>query len=281
MAIVRERPRQTVKEHWSDPASTREYAITDAPTRDIALAAVQSVIPAFDVVSGRSRFYESTDLKEFGGGCWDATVHYGKNPNTIEMNFDIGAGTVKAVVSKATTGYYDCQPSAPQGLNELGVDFPDFKRGVGWNGTSFDGVDVETPRMEFSVNKKLRASTLNANYLTQLFAMAQTVNDADWSIAWKGQVLTFLRGTLRFRGARIRQDSDDNLDVTYNFVYSRGTWESDNIRIGDSDVIEKLGHEYLWVYFEEGTEAGRKVKLPIAAYIEKVYEYSNFDFLLL
>lgn len=277
MARVFERPKQTAKFHYSDPASTREYAVTQAATRDEAASAVGATAPLIDTVDGVDRFFSTMEIKEAGGGCWDAIVNYARNPESVEMNIDVGAGSTKALQSLETIAGYSCLDPALI----FGTDYPDFGQGIGYNGTHFDGVDVELPKMEISINKKLKFSTLDPNYLKTLFDMAQTVNDDDFTFVWKGQNFSFAAGTLRFRGARIKQDADDNLDICYSFAYSKNLTAADNRTFGGSEPIEKLGHEYLWIYYEETTTASQIIKTPIAVYVEKVYEPSDFTALLL
>lgn len=213
-------------------------------------------------------------MKEAGGGCWDVTVHYAKNPNSTEWNFDIGSGNVKATNSYETIASYDCVDNSS--LNHRGVDYPDFKKGIGYNGTHFDGVDIEVAKMEISINKKRKFSTLDPTYLQLLMENAQTVNDDHFTLTWKGQDFIFVRGSLRYKGSRVKQDADDNLDITYNLLYQRGTYVEDGITVGASDPIEKEGHQYLWIYQDEAVQGNFKVKVPIAVYIERVYKYSDF-----
>ena len=276
MPQVNEKPKQFVKVHHSDPASTREYAISLASTRDIALAAIQAVAPAIDTIGGVSRFLESIEVKEFGGGCWDATAKYVKNPNRVEMNFDIGTGSIKAMQSIATVRTYP---------EEVTLDFPyeppNFDKGISYNGTHFDGADREISKLEFSLNKKLQMSILPATYLVDVFDLAQKTNAEEFSFTWKGQELWFPAGTLRFRGAQIKIDSDEALDLTYKFLYEKNVTVEDDITVGGIGPIEKGGHELLWVYYDDATSNGRKIKRAVAIYIEQMYYSGDFNILIL
>lgn len=281
--MIFEKPRQTAVISFSNVSSVREYAVTECADRDTAELLVRTRAPLLDTVNGVARFMESIELKEFGGGCWDATVKYAKNPNRVEMNFDIGSGSTKALQSKETMAvYFEGGMVTGEEISEgIGVDIPIFDGGIGWNGTTFDGVDVQIPKMEFTINIKLQMSILPASYLITLFAMAQTVNDDQWEFAWQGQSLIFPKGSLRYLGSRIKIDSDNNLDVTYSFIYSKGITESDAITIGGVGPIEKEGHDYLWVLREKATAGSYVVKSPVGVYIERVYDPSNFNNLLL
>ena len=283
MARIRERPKQEVTLAFNAPGSKREYAISEATTRDEALILVNNTAPTIDTVAGVSRFIEKIELKEFGGGCWDAIVTYVRMPNSTEFTFNIGAGSIKATTSLETIAAYSCI------VDENNLDPPEppgFNKGIGFNGSGFDGVDVEQGRTDFEISKKFQFSTLTAGYVQNLMDMAQTVNDDDFSLYWyirratileSFQEMTFPRGSLRFRGSRIKQDSDDHLDISFSFAYSRNTTAEDELTIGGSGAIEVEGHQYLWVYFKERLTDSALIKKPIAVYVERVYKYADFN----
>lgn len=280
MSKIVERPRQTAKIHYSDMGSTREYGLIDFATQDDAAAAIFAYSPAIDTVAGIPRFRESIDIKEHGGGCWDAVAHYSKNPNSMEISFDMGSGnTIKAKISKETTASYDCVNGQP---GSIGLYYPDFKRGIAFNGKDFDGFDVEQAKFEITISKKLKYSTLDPDYLKTVYGMLQTCNDDDFSFVWKGQNFDFSVGTLRLRGIRMKQDSDDNMDLQYVFLYAKNTVEEDNFTVGDSEPIVKYGHEILWIFYQNSIATASSVgaswtsKKPVAAYVERVYDYSDF-----
>lgn len=272
---VRERAKRTVKSHYSDGASTREYSITGAPTEDVALTAIQGVVPGFNAVGGVDNavhMLQSIDLKEEAVGFWVAVVHYGKNQNTAEITFDFSAKTFKATTSLETIASYNCDDQ---------LRIPRYNKGIGWDGKKFEGVDIEVPSFDMTYNRKYVNDTLPAEYLPFLFRVSQTVNDNDFTITWRGQTLIFLKGTLRFRGFRAKQDSAGGVDISYSFNYMRATWEDDGLTIGDSAIIEKEGQQYMWTQFKEKTVDGRMTQVPQFVFIEKVYPYSDFNDLML
>jgi hypothetical protein len=61
--------------------------------------------------------------------------------------------------------------------------------------------------------------------------------------------------------------------VTLHFS---GSQNRTNFTVGDITIASKLGWEYLWIRYEDRVDANAKkiVKVPIAAYVEKVY-YEN------
>jgi hypothetical protein len=47
--------------------------------------------------------------------------------------------------------------------------------------------------------------------------------------------------------------------------------------IGDITGIEKKGHEYLWVRYEDAVSSNELVKKPKFVYVNKVYRDGNFS----
>ncbi len=334
----REESRQEVGLKFNDPASRREWLFTGSNDRNAIIAAAAAVIPAIDVVAGVPLFYDHHDIKEESTGAWRVKVEWRKNPTYWELSIDTTGGTGKILQSFATVRGYDCDGTMrtfnqdPRHWIDTGL-IPDFQRAIGVNGNNIEGVDVVIPKFDFSINYKLRMSTLSSLYLMTLYDLTGKVNDKDYVLAWKGQMLTFRAGDLRFLGAPAKMSSDDNLDITYRFsaskrieVYEADSiwlatsdydagdlvehldedsvprvyrclvgqtafdeneppnadfWEPANLTIGDSLPIEKRGWEYLWVRYEEGLdrETNQMVRRPIAAYVEQVCRYGNFNLL--
>ena len=60
--------------------------------------------------------------------------------------------------------------------------------------------------------------------------------------------------------------------------WTRASPNRTNIVIGEITVASKKGWEYLWVRYADAEDAAAKaiVKVPVAAYVEKVYEEGDF-----
>jgi hypothetical protein len=94
-----------------------------------------------------------------------------------------------------------------------------------------------------------------------------------------GQTLSFTRGNLRLRTVSVKQNSDEELEISYHFHYARPIVAADNYTVGSSVAIEKEGHHYLWTHFYESVSAGVTTMIPWVVCIERVYEYKNFGLL--
>ena len=67
-------------------------------------------------------------------------------------------------------------------------------------------------------------------------------------------------------------------EITFRFAASPNVT---HLTIGDITGVDKKGWEYLWVRYADSVDDTAKalVKKPIAAYVERVYEYGDFSLL--
>lgn len=282
---VIERGRQTGSAHYNRPTATRDYVAFTSYDRTEIILAIANASPQFDdgidLDTGAAIFLyrNKVEVREAqgGGGVWEATVTYESSSDSVEISFDFGVQTGKIYQSLETVSGYSCE--APGGV--IGTDIPDFGGAIGSQGDKVEGVEIEVGTVQFTVTKKWRRALLPAAYVTTLAAMLDRscVNHATYTLFWMGQTLSFDRGSLRFRTANIKQNSNEELEVSYHFHFARPIVEADNYTVAFSDKIEKEGHEYMWTHYEETVSAGRAAMTPIAVYIEKVYEHRDFSIL--
>lgn len=218
---------QEIDVSYNDPATRREWIFTGSRSRDKILLAAALVIPLIDVVAGNPRFFERYGLREVSSGVWSLKSSWRKNPTYWELSIDTSGGTGKILQSFATPRGYDCG-----GIDRInGLDpkdwasndiIPNFKRAIGVNGNNIEGCDITIPKFDFSINYKLKMSTLSVLYLMTLYDLTGKVNHREYTLSWKGQSLTFKAGDLRFMGAPCKLTSDDDLDITFRFSASKG-----------------------------------------------------------
>lgn len=221
----RELPRQEIGVSFNDPTSRKEWLFDGSFNRNAILAVAGANIPVLDICGGVSRFFERYDCKEQGGGAWVITAQYRSKPAYWELSIKMTGSTTKMLQSYRTVRGYDC---TTQTANENPVLWKtygvvrDFNKAIGVNGNNVEGVDVIIPTLDITVNYKFTLSTLSASYLQTLFYLQGTANDSAYTLAWKGQSITFAKGDLRFLGSQMKQTSDDQVDITFNFAASKG-----------------------------------------------------------
>lgn len=287
MAItIIERSRQTGEAHYKRPVVTRDYLAFDSFDRNEIILALANGTPQFDsgidLQTGQAiaLYRNKVEVREAngGGGKWDCVVRYESSSDSVEISFDFGMQTGKVYQSLENVAGYSCD--APGGV--MGTDIPDFEGAIGVTSDGkIEGVDIEVGNVNFTVTKRWKRAILPATYFTTIADITDrsSVNHASYSIFWMGQNLTFTRGNLRIRSVSIKQNSDEELEISYHFHYARPIVAADNYTVRASAAIEKEGHQYMWPYHREEVSAGTSIRIVEAVYIEQVYEYKDFSLL--
>lgn len=205
---------------------------------------------------------DTISIQPVGDELWEGIVRYGTVPQTNESTFafDTGGGTQHITQSLQTVGAY-----APPGATA-----PDFKGAIGVTPDSVEGVDIAVPVYHFSETHYLPAEIVTEAYKGTLFSLTGKVNGG----AFKG----FAAGECLFLGAAGAKRGSGDWEITFRFAASPNVT---NLTVGDINGINKKGWEYLWVRYADSVDDAAKalVKKPVAAYVERVYEYGDFNLL--
>lgn len=209
---------------------------------------------------------------------WEGTVEYGK-AETGRIEPDIGEMLIRSRSGGGTE--HVILPIARRGSYAPPEEDAPKAHGIGDQGEgTLDGVDVETPRYEFTVTKVF-TSPAAAPSETTLYALAGTMNDAEFSVtdSRTDRTITCAAGECLFRGHEAgAARGDGGLEITYNFAVSpnRANFEIPGTGI---TVDAKKGWDYLWCRYEqaEDDDAKRLYKKAIAAYVDQVYRETDFS----
>jgi hypothetical protein len=280
---VIERPKQAGEAHFKRPTSMRDYVASGTFDRNEAILAIANASPQFDqgmdLQTGQTiqLYRNKVDVREMGGGVWEASVRYESSSDSVELSFSFGTQTGKVFVALEHVASYDAITTS----GVTGTDHPDFERAIGVQGDKIEGVEIEVGKVEFAVTKKWKRAILPATYITTIADLTDrsSVNHATFTFLWMGQTLSFTRGNLRLRTVSVKQNSDEELEISYHFHYARPIVAADNYTVGSSVAIEKEGHHYMWTHFYEDVSAGVTTMIPWVVCIERVYEYKNFGLL--
>jgi len=133
---------------------------------------------------------------------------------------------------------------------------------------SVEGVDIAVPVYHFSKTHYLPDAIVTPAYRGTLFNLTGKVNGG----AFNG----FAAGECLFLGASGAKRGSGDWEITFRFAASPNVT---NLTIGDITGVDKKGWEYLWVRYADSVDDTAKalVKKPIAAYVERVYEYGDFS----
>ncbi len=207
-----------------------------------------------------------------GAGFWDITLKYGLWTQTETLTGQIGGGTLHRTFSLETVHWYDVANGADND------DTPLFGQLIGVDGLDVKGVDIPDNNFAFTIRKKFLASSLAADYIDDIRDLVNTTNNDDASYVWRGQTMSFAEGELVFRGAEFADGAADlngspYIEFNFKFEFSKNVT---GLSIGDITGIAKKGWEYLWVLTRLTDVHNTRVKVPVACYIERVYEAGDY-----
>ena len=189
-------------------------------------------------------------------GVWKGRARY--LVPEVEYTFDTGGGTAKVTQSYSTVGAY-----APGGFTP-----PDFGGAIGVTEDSVEGVDIPSPKFDFTETHFLPDATVTTAYKLAIFNLTGRKNDA----TFKG----FTAGEVLFLGATGSNRGTGQWSITFRFSASPNV---SGLTIGSITGISKLGWQYLWVKYatESDDTAFAMVKKPVAAYVEEVFLDGDFS----
>jgi len=200
---------------------------------------------------------------------WEVTVPYrprqpGQDdpPQTGDsrFEFDTTGGTQHITQSLETITSVGGNPGI--------IPTPDFGGAIGVSADSVDGTDIIIADPKFNETHYLAVAGMTQSYRNLLIAMTGTVNNAPFRGYEAGEVL--------FLGARGGPRGDDDWEVGFAFAVSLNRQD---IEIPNIELFDAEGWDYVWVYYLALDDVGAIVKRPAAAYVERVYERSDFTLL--
>jgi hypothetical protein len=225
---------------------------------------------------------ESYTVSYLGDDAWQVSISYEKNgaedeeqrdPLKRSRSFDTSGGTQH--VTQATGGTI----TTVGGTTTTSVverkyptaTAPSMSGAIGVDGQSVNGVDIVVPALSWTETYDVPHQYVTAAYIKGVAGLTGTVNN--------GAFRTFAAGEVLFMGCSGAQEWDDQRgngpwSLSYKFVASPNVTAQ---TIGDITGVEKKGHEYLWVRYEDAVSTNELVKKPKYVYVNKVYRDGNFS----
>lgn len=221
---------------------------------------------------------ESYTLEYLGDDAWHLEVNYVKeggadnpeepDPMRRSRSFDTSGGTThitQAITPNPERRYWSGSPAAPDQKGAIGVD----ESGV-------QGVDIVIPALTWTETFDVPSGYVNTDYIKTVSRLTGTVNSQPFR--------NFAAKEVLFMGASGSQDWDSKKGdgpwtLSYKFVASPNAGPGKTIpalTMGGITNIEKDGHEYLWVRYEDNVADSSLVKVPKFVYVNKVYREEDF-----
>ena len=230
---------------------------------------------------------EQYSVAYLGDDAWQVTIQYeksgaedGADPLKRNRSFDTTGGT------QHITQCVDTGTTWGSGANQLTVttlgerkyppaDAPSMSGAIGVDDNGVNGVDIVSPQLQWQESYDVPNAYVTDAYIKGLASLTGTVNNA----AFRG----FAAGEVLFVGCTGAQEWDDQKgrgpwNLSYRFVASPNVT---NQKIGDITGIEKKGHEYLWVRYQDDSdyESFSIVKKVKHVYVNRVYKDGSFSLL--
>ena len=224
---------------------------------------VQDAWHALNNNYGNDNDVESIDVEEDSSGgekLFTGRIRYSQEKQEDEYNrsvsFEVSGSQTKMTCSLGTRGGWAANGMTPRNYGGL----------IGVTSDGVEGVDIDTAVSTFCETAYFYPWFLTSSYVAFLSRAYGCVN----SSPFRG----FAVGEVRFLGASggYRQ-GDKAAEMTFKFAVSPN---AQNIRVGSITIPFKYGWDYLWVRWADLKRGNVTVKIPIEAYVEKVYQGLNF-----
>ncbi|MEW4451287.1 hypothetical protein AB1L30_01250 [Bremerella sp. JC817] len=240
-------------------------------------ATVASVAPAEFVTPFKTLKRDDISKTQIGPAFWAIEVNYidpdkqeeKKKPEvgTLVASWDTMGGSQHITVSLETVD------KAGKSASELP---PDFKRAIEVAESGVNGTDVVVGGLKLDYEFTFPFASVTDAYIRKLDEMTGTTNATEWK-GWAA-------GRLLFLGSSGRQTSQGQVTARFSFRAGQNRevdcaqWGLVEYNTGEDAVLTKKAHDHLWFYFKKYHDENAKqiVHRPVAAYVERLYEPSNF-----
>ena len=176
--------------------------------------------------------------------------------NKRSVSFEVSGSQTKRTHSLGTVGGWAANGMTPRNYGGL----------IGVTDDGVEGVDIDTAVSTFAETIYLYPWFLTSSYIAFLARAYGCINNTPF----RG----FATGEVRFLGASGSYRAGDKFaELTFKFAVSPN---AQGIRVGSMTIPFKYGWDYLWVRWADMKMGNVTVKVPIEAYVERVYQPLNF-----
>ena len=253
--------------------ATLEYLIEGTNDDQTAGSLVETTSPLKYYGLKRS----TISVTQVGPTRWEGSVDYKDQDEDEDQqkggdHVEVGEG----VWSFDTTGETIHITNSKKGKQEkyapTGSQAPDLKGVIGAGPDAIEGVDIVSPSLRLTYRTRLPKGVVTAQYIKDVASITGTINDRPFQ--------SFDTGELLFMGMNGEQSGSSAPELTFHFS-AASNWQEERIYDtldGDATVLKKGGWDYLWLYYIVGKEttAKKTVPVPLAVYVDTVYESKNF-----
>ena len=248
---------------FSTRTQTREYTCSGTIDASQVMSIAYSGTPAILADTfGPPLFRQDIAVSCVNFDVWNVTVPYGPAPiiGQFRLNFDTTGGTLHVTSSRQTIAAYGKR------LNGNNATVNDHKGMIGVTTDGVEGVDIVIPSLKLTVEFQHDIGVIGLARIKQL---ARNVGKMNSDV-----FLTFAPGEVLFLGMTGTEGTNTPTSVSYQFACSEN---ATGLTIGSAiSDIEKRGHDYIWIQYQDKFVDQTPVKQPLAAYVERVYAATPF-----
>ena len=257
----------------------KSYKIFGTADDTVVHAEVNAVVTAsgqywqYPGVPGMQLRADQYSVSYLGDNAWQVTINYAKDgaedgtePLKRARSFDTTGGTqhITQACSVGSGGTLDFEKRYPSGATNM-------SGAIGVDSNGVNGVDIVVPQLQWQESYDVPNGYVTNAWIRGVAGVTGTTNNA----AFRG----FEAGEVLFVGCSGSQEWDDQKgrgpwSLSFRFVASKNVTGQ---TIGSISGIEKKGHEYLWVRYEDAVSGSALLKQPKAVYVSKVYKDSDFS----
>lgn len=256
------------------------YLVAGAEDEATVETLIASVVqPTYLINAVTVVFFKSANKEHLGAGYWSVVVNYSNiepkvadSPDSISWTFDTTGGNQKISQSIKTV----TSAGVP-----LTVVAPNHHGAINDDGETVHGVDITVPNFAFTVTRIFSQQGLPPNFIPNLYALTGTTNFAPFSATIMGQQLTFAPKECLFLGATGSQRGAQECEITLKFAGSL-TQPVTVANASGSTTVTKAGFDYIWCAYQRTRDNPSKStpNMPLAIYVEQVYQTANFGVFL-
>ncbi len=148
-----------------------------------------------------------------------------------------------------------------------GSTAPDFKRAIDVRDGKPQGIDRVLPAIKYTLTYRLQRPADPIAYAEIAAGITGTVNNASYFGSDAGELL--------FLGMDGNFGNQINPELQFSWAKSKNA----TLSIGTIASVAKLGHEYLWILYEDEDTGAYVVQKPRAAYVERIYSEADHSVL--
>jgi hypothetical protein len=230
---------------------------------------------------------ESYTLEYLGDEAWQLTVDYvsrgaddDQKPDPLRRSrsFDTSGGTTHITQQPQYGAGTATGGRTTTTEKRHGSGAPDQQGAIGVDGDSVQGVDIVIPALQWTENYDVPAQYVTDAYVKSVSALTGCTNNAAFRSFAAGEVL-FMGGTGSQDWDAEKGDSPWSLSFKFLASPNADGTTLPTLTVGGITGIEKKGHEYLWVRYEDSVSSSTPLKVPKYVYVNQVYPSANFSLL--